>query len=302
MGEQDWLAQRFEDNRPHLKKVAFRMLGSESEADDAVQEAWLRLTRSDTDVINNLAGWLTTVVARICLDILRSREARREESLDTAGPFQIADTGTADPERKAILADSIGPALLVVLDMLTPPERVAFVLHDMFGMPFEEVAPIIGRSPTASRQLASRARRRVRGSAGNAETASAGERVEASNGSNRTERRIVDAFLAAARDGDLEALLSLLDPECVLRADKSALAMGAPQQAKGRTSVANFFNGRAAGASRATIHGVAAAGWAPGGKLRVAFSFTFRDERIVDIELIADRKRLQELDIVLLDS
>ena len=162
MEEQNWLAQRFEENRTRLKKVAFRMLGSASEADDAVQETWLRLSRSDSGVIDNLMGWLTTVVARICLDMLRSREARREELLDIDGPSQMADTGAADPEREAILADSIGPALLVVLDMLTPPERVAFVLHDMFGMPFEEIAPIIGRSPSASRQLASRARRRVR--------------------------------------------------------------------------------------------------------------------------------------------
>ncbi len=322
MREQNWLAQQFEENRTRLRKVAFQMLGSESEADDAVQETWLRLSRSDAGAIDNLVGWLTTVVARICLDMLRSREARREELLDIDGPSQIADTGAADPEREAILADSIGPALLVVLDMLTPPERVAFVLHDMFGMPFEEIAPIVGRSPTASRQLASRARRRVRGSTDDAtapgsgterrgaagaqraraETDSAGERVEARDGGKRTERRIVDAFLAAARDGDFEALLSVLDPECVLRADGLASAMGAPQQVKGGRSVAEFFNGRAADARRATMHGVAAAAWAPGGKLRVAFSFTFRDERIVDIELIADRKTLQQLDVVLLDS
>ena len=321
MEEQSWLAQQFEENRTHLKKVALRMLGSASEADDAVQETWLRLSRSDAGVIDNLTGWLTTVVARICLDTLRSRKARHEEPLDPVGPVQIADTAAADPERDAILADSIGPALLVVLDMLTPPERVAFVLHDTFGMPFEEIAPIIGRSPTASRQLASRARRRVRGSAEDAtargsgtdrrgaagaqrareETAGAGERAEASDGGNRTERRIVDAFLAAARDGDFEALLSVLDPECVLRADELASLLGAPKQVNGSTNVANFFNGRAAEARRATIHGVAAAAWVPGGKLRVAFSFTFRDERIVDIELIGDRERLQQLDIVLLD-
>ena len=290
MEEQNWLAQQFEQNRARLKKVAFRMLGSASEADDAVQETWLRLSRSDAGVIDNLMGWLTTVVARICLDMLRSRKARAEEPLDTVSPVQIADAGAADPEREAILADSIGPALLVVLDMLTPPERVALVLRDMFGMPFEEIAPILGRSPAASRQLASRARRRVRGS------------DKASDGSERTEQRIIDAFLSAAREGNLEALLSVLDPDCVLRADELASAMGAPQQVKGRSSVADFFNGRAAEARRATIHGVAAAAWAPGGKVRVAFSFTFRDERIVDIELIADRKRLQQLDVVLLDS
>ena len=322
MEERNWLAGQFEENRTHLKRVAFRMLGSASEADDAVQEAWLRLSRSDAGVIDNLAGWLTTVVARICLDMLRSHKARREESLHLAGPSQIADTGAADPERDATLADSIGPALLVVLDMLAPPERVAFVLHDMFGMPFEEIAPIIGRSQAASRQLASRARRRVRGSpegapargsptdrrggAGaqraRAETDSSGGRAEASDGSNRTERRIVDAFLAASRDGDFEALLSLLDPECVLRADDFASLMGAPKPINGGRNVADFFNGKAAAAVRATIGGVAGAAWAPNGKVRVAFSFTFRDERIVDIELIADRKRLQQLGVVLMDS
>jgi RNA polymerase sigma factor (sigma-70 family) len=322
MEGQNCLAQQFEENRTRLKKVAFRMLGSTSEADDAVQETWLRLSRSDARAIDNLAGWLTTVVARICLDMLRSRKARREESLDIDGPSQIVDAVAGDPERDAILADSIGPALLVVLDMLTPPERVAFVLHDMFGMAFEEIAPIIGRSATASRQLASRARRRVHGSAedatargsethrrggagaqrARAETDSDGERDKPSDGGNRKERRIVDAFLAAARDGDLEALLSVLDPECVLRADEFASALGAPRQVKGGTGVAGFFNGRAAEAMRATIRGVAAAAWAPGGKLRVAFSFTFRDERIADIELIADRTRMQQLDIVLLDG
>ncbi len=297
MEGQDWLAHQFEKNRTHLKKVAFRMLGSTSEADDAVQEAWLRLSRSDAGAIDNLTSWLTTVVARICLDILRSRRSRQEEPLEVDGPPRIADAGAPDPEGEAILADSIGPALLVVLDMLTPPERVALVLHDMFGMPFEEIAPIVGRSPAASRQLASRARRRVRGSAEDG-----GGRGGASDGSSRTQRRIVDAFLAAARDGDFQALLSVLDPECVLRADEYASAMGAPQQANGGKSVAEFFNGRAAEARRATMHGVAAAAWAPGGKIRVAFSFAFRDDKIVDIELVADRKRLQQLDIVLLDG
>ena len=291
MEGQNWLAQQFEQNRTHLRQAAFRMLGSASEADDAVQEAWLRLSRSDAGGIDNLSGWLTTVVARICLDMLRSRRVRREEPLEIDGPSQIADAHAADPEREALLADSIGPALLVVLDILTPPERVAFVLHDMFGMPFEEIAPIVGRSPAASRQLASRARRRVRGSA-----------EDATVRASKTERRIVDAFLAASRDGDFEALLSLLHPECALRADEFATLLGGPKPIKGGRNVAEFFNGKAGAAVRATIGGVAGGAWAPNGKVRVAFSFTFRDERIVDIELIADRKRLEELGVVLLKS
>ena len=296
MDEQDWLAGQFEENRSRLKQVALRMLGTAIEADDAVQEAWLRLNRSDAGVIDNLAGWLTTVVARICLDMLRSRKSQREEQLPD-GPFEIADIGAVDPERKAILADSMGPALLVVLDMLTPPERVAFVPHDMFGMSFDEIAPILGRSQAASRQLASRARRRVRGTADGS-----GVRVEANDGRDRAERRIVDAFLAASRDGDFETLLSLLDPECVLEADEFATLMGGPKPIEGGRKVAEFFNGRAAAAVRATIHGVSGGAWAPNGKVRVAFSFTFRNERIVGIELIADRKRLQELGVQLLEN
>lgn len=310
MEEQNWLARQFEENRTRLRQVAFRMLGSASEADDAVQETWLRLNRADAGVIANLKGWLTTVVAHICLDMLRARKARHEESLDSSAAFQIADTGAADPERETILSEAIGPALLVVLDMLTPPERVAFVLHDMFGVPFEEIAPIIGRSQTASRQLASRARRRVRRSAedpsaqssGSDRRSAAGARAEANGSSSRTERRIVDAFLAAARGGDFDVLLSLLDPECVLRSDEFASLMGAPHRIESGTNVADFFNGKAAAAIRATIGGAAGAAWAPNREVRVAFSFTFRDERIVDIELIADRKRLQQLDVVPLES
>jgi RNA polymerase sigma-70 factor (ECF subfamily) len=292
MEKQTWLVRQFEENRTRLKKVAYRMLGSESEADDAVQEVWLRLNRSDSDEIDNLAGWLTTVVSRICLDMLRSRTARREESLEIEnGPAVISDAGAGDPEREAILADSIGPALLVVLDMLTPPERVAFVLHDMFGMPYEQIAPIIDRTAAASRQLASRARRRVRGSVSGAE-----------NNGNRPDRRIVDAFLKAAREGDFQTLLEVLHPECVFRTDEFAQLIGAPKPITGGRNVAEFFNGGASDARRATIDGVAGAAWAPHGKLRAAFSFTFRDDRIVDIEIIADRKRLRELEIELLDG
>lgn len=320
MEEQNWLVEKFEANRTHLKRVAFRMLGSRSEADDAVQETWLRLSRSDAAVIDNLTGWLTTVVARICLDMLRSRKARREESLIIEGSSQFADSSVSDPEREAILADSIGPALLVVLELLTPPERVAFVLHDMFGMAFEEIAPIVGRTQSAARKLASRARRRIRGSAGEPRiqksaparpTDTAGRRrravgdrrrVEAGDGRAVTERRIVDAFLAAARGGDFETLLSLLDPECVIRSDEFASLLGSPKRIEGSRNVADFFNGAASDAVRATIRGVAGAAWAPNGKVRVAFSFTFRDNRILGIEFVADQKRLKELGVELLDS
>lgn len=291
MEEQNWLAARFEESRPRLTRVAYRMLGSAEEAEDAVQETWLRLSRSDPGAIENLMGWLTTVVARICLDILRSRKARREESLDAERPPQMPDAVAVGADRDAILADSIGPALLVVLEALTPPERVAFVLHDMFGMPFSEIASIVGRTPGAARQLASRARRRVRASVeGPALLDSA------------TERSIVDAFLAAARNADFTALLSLLDPECVLASDEFASLLGSPKRIDGGRNVADFFNGAASAAVRATINGVAAAAWAPNGKVRVAFSFAFRDGRIADIELIADRKRLGQLDVVLLEG
>ncbi len=295
MEGQNWLARQFEENRAHLAKVAFRMLGSTSEADDAVQEAWLRLSRSDAGVIENLTGWLTTVVARISLDMLRARKARSEDSLDSAGSSQTADSRAGDPERDAILADSIGPALLLVLDMLTPPERVAFVLHDMFGIPFDEIAPIIGRSSAASRQLASRARRRLRGTT----EVSAARRSE---NEEVTQRRIVDAFLAAARNAEFEALLSLLHPDCMLRSDEFATLLGSPKKIEGGRKVAEFFNGAASAAVRTTVGGVAGAAWAPNGKVRVAFSFAFKDEKIVAIELVADRKRLQELGVVLLDS
>src|SRR5262245_12579442 len=205
MDERDWLAERFESHRAHLRAVAYRMLGSPSEADDAVQEAWLRLSRADTSDVDNLGGWLTTVVARVCLNMLQARSSRREEPLDAGDPGAavrqaVSQEGGADPEREALLADAVGPALLVVLDTLAPAERRAFVLHDMFAVPFDEIATIVGRSPIAARQLASRARRRVRGSspAGGTDLA--------------RQREVVDAFLAASRDGDFEALLALLDP------------------------------------------------------------------------------------------
>jgi RNA polymerase sigma factor (sigma-70 family) len=299
MDEHDWLAQRFEGNRSHLRAVAYRMLGSLSEADDAVQQAWLRLVRSDTSSVENLGGWLTTVVARVCLDMLRSRKSRREEPLGAHVPEPIVSREDGiDPEHEALLADSVGPALLMVLETLAPAERLAFVLHDMFAVPFDEIAPIVGRSPTATRQLASRARRRVRG----AGTVPDADLVR--------QREAVDAFLAASRDGDFEALLALLDPDVVLHADRTAVdaavsrqASGAPvvsKEVRGASAVVNAFSGRARVARPALINGAAGAVWAPGGRPRVVFSFTITRGKIVEIDLIADPAHLRQLDLALL--
>src|SRR3989475_8433595 len=275
------LAQEFEMNRSHLQSVAHRMLGSASEADDAVQEAWLRLSRSDASDIDNLRAWLTTVVARVCLDMLRSRKSRREEPLDTGLPEPIASSeAVINPEHEAVLADSVGLALLVVLETLTPAERVAFVLHDMFDLPFDEIAPIVGRSPTASRQLASLARRRV-------QVAPAVPEPDLTR-----QRRVVDAFLAASRGGDFEALLAVLDPEVVLRADRAAVQIGASGEVRGAAAVARTFAGRAKEAQPALIDGAAGLVWAPGGRPRVVFGFTIEQGKIVAIDMIADRERL----------
>ena len=282
--EQGWLGERFEENRSRLTAIAYRMLGSGGEADDAVQEAWLRLSRSDVDAIDNLAGWLTTVVGRVCLDMLRSRKSRREEPLDSD-----AHEAAQNPEQEAVLADSIGLAMLVVLESLTPAERVAFVLHDMFAMPFEEIAPIVGRSEVATRQLASRARRRVQG----AEPAGA-----TSVGSRR---EIVDAFLAASRGGDFTALLALLDPDVVLIADAATVRTGGiDKRVVGAERVAAQFAGRARAAEAALIDGEPGLVWAPGGKPRVVFAFTFREGRITAIDVVGDADRLRDLDVVIL--
>ena len=282
--EQGWLGERFEENRSRLTAIAYRMLGSGGEADDAVQEAWLRLSRSDVDAIDNLAGWLTTVVGRVCLDMLRSRESRREEPLDL-GVYEAAE----NPEQEAVLADSIGLAMLVVLESLTPAERVAFVLHDMFAMPFEEIAPIVGRSEGATRQLASRARRRVQG-------------AEPAGGTSVGSRReIVDAFLAASRGGDFTALLALLDPDVVLIADDATVRTGGiDKEVVGAERVAAQFAGRARAAQAALIDGEPGLVWAPGGKARVVFAFTFREGRITGIDIVGDADRLRELDVVIL--
>jgi RNA polymerase sigma factor (sigma-70 family) len=291
MDEHQWLAERFEESRGHLQGVAYRMLGSLSEADDAVQEAWLRLSRADTSGVQNLGGWLTTVVARVCLDMLRSRKARSEEPMGEDGPEPSASReGGTDPEQEALLADSVGRALLVVLETLAPAERVAFVLHDLFAMPFDEIAPIVDRSPAAARQLASRARRRVQGA------------PAAADADRTRQQEVVDAFLAASRGGDFNALLALLDPEVVVRADGAAVQLGASAELRGAAAVANTFMARAQGAQRALIDGLAGLAWAPGGRPRVVIGFTVTGGRIVRIDLLADPEQLGQLDLDLLDA
>jgi RNA polymerase sigma factor (sigma-70 family) len=291
MDEHGWLSERFEAHRPHLRAVAYRMLGSPSEADDAVQEAWLRLSRSGAEGVENLGGWLTTVVGRVCLDMLRSRTSRREESLDThVSEPVVTREDEGDPEHEALMADSVGSALLVVLDTLAPAERLAFVLHDMFGVPFEEVASIAGRSPAAARQLASRARRRVRGATASSE-ADLARRHE-----------VVEAFLAASRGGDFGALLAVLDPDVVLRADGAAVRLGATGEVRGAAAVAETFSGRARAARPALVDGVPGLVWAAGGRPRVVFGFTITDGRIVEIEMVADPERIVQLDLSILNG
>jgi len=285
-----WLARQFDESRPHLRAVAHRMLGSASEAEDAVQEAWLKLSRSDTREVGNLGGWLTTVVARVCLDMLRTRRSRREQPLESSAE----ERGDGDPEADVALADATGQALLVVLETLGPAERVAFVLHDLFDLSFDEIAPIVDRTPEATRQLASRARRRVRG----AETPA----VDLAR-----RREVVSAFLAASRDGDFEGLLAVLSPNVVLRADELAVQMaaararhGAPDLApevRGATSVANAFKGRARAALPAVIDGEAGAVWAVGGRVRAAFVFTIDQDKVTQIDLIMAPQDLAELDV-----
>ncbi len=286
MHEHDGLAQQFEQHRTHLRAVAYRMLGSRSEADDAVQEAWLRLSRSDSGGVENLRGWLTTVVARVCLAMLRSRKSQREEPLGAHVPEPIA---SGDPEHAALLADSVGLALLVVLEALAPPERVAFVLHDMFDLSFDEIAPIVGRTPAAARQLASRARRRVQGA-----TAPDADRTR--------QRALVDAFLAASRDGDFEALLAVLDPDVVLRADAATVQMGAAAEVRGAAAVAETFKGRAQAAQPALVNGAAGLVWVAGGRPRVVFTFTTAGGKIVAIDLVADPDRLGRIDLEVLNE
>src|SRR5213593_1064783 len=285
-----WLVERFEENRSHLRAVAYRMLGSRTDADDAVQEAWIRLSRADTSGVENLGGWLTTVVARVCLDMLRSRKVRREEPLGAHVPEPtVSREDRTHPEHDALLADSVGLALLVVLETLAPAERVAFVLHDLFDLPFDEIAPIVGRSPAAARQLASRARRRVQGA-----TAPDVDRAR--------QRAVVDAFLAASRGGDFAALLAVLDPDVVLRADPTAGRMGATAEVRGAKAVAETFKGRAQAAQPALVNGAAGLVWVAGGEPRVVFTFTTAGAKIVAIDLIADPDHLRRLDLAILNG
>jgi len=318
----DVLAQRFEDSRPHLAAVAYRMLGSRAEADDAVQEAWLRLARTDVDGVDNLRGWLTTVVSRVCLDMLRSRTSRREDPL----PDDERVAPEAGPEGEAVLADSVGAALLVVLDTLPPAERLAFVLHDLFAVPFDEIGTVLGRSPAAARQLASRARRRVQGAgaddaaaaedgttggaadlARSAEVAggAAGGRADgvAVGGAGAPpdpagrRREVVTAFLTASRGGDFTALLELLDPEAVVLADAAAVIAGAEAEVRGAAAVAATFVGRAKAARLALLDGEPGLIWTHRGEVRMAFAFTVLDGRVAGIELIADPARIAAMGV-----
>ena len=286
MDENEWLADRFEDHRAHLRAVAYRMLGSLTEADDAVQDTWLRLSRSGADGVENLGGWLTTIVARVCLNMLRSRTTRREEALGVHLPDPvISPPGVLQPDEEAVLADSVGLALLVVLDTLSPAERLAFVLHDLFQLPFEEIAPMVGRSPTAARQLASRARRRVKGAD-----------IPAPDPDLARQRDVVDAFFLAARRGDLDALVALLDPDVVLRADFGARRPAASRVVRGAAAVARqAVLGALPGADLhpALVNGAAGAVVTVGGRPFAVLGFTVAEAKILEIDAIADPDRVR---------
>jgi len=292
MTEKEILAERFEANRSHLRSVAYRMLGSRTEADDALQETFLRLMRADTSGVDNFAGWLTTIVARVCLDTLRERKTRREVAADG----EVEALPAADnPEREKLIADSVGVAMLVVLETLTPAERVAFVLHDIFNVSFDEIAPVVGRSPAAARQLASRGRRRVQGAPAQPEADRA------------RQREVVAAFLAASRSGDFAALLAILDPEIVLRADAPAVRVSAARagqgmpvlqpEIRGRDAVANIFRGRARAAQPALLDGEAGLVFAHGGQPRMLIDFVLENGRIVEISMIADPEHIAARDV-----
>jgi len=298
MENNDWLTTHFEATRNHLQAVAYRMLGSRSEAEDAVQEAWLRLNRSDSASIDNLGGWLTTVVARVCLDMLRSRKAAREDSLEEI-LIDLPEEGDDDLEEKFLISDVIGPALLLVLDKLTPAERIAFVLHDLFDISFDEIAPIIERTETATRQLASRARRCVRG-----------ETMPNKNAARQHE--VVAAFMQASREGNFDALIRLLHPNAVLRADETAIkvstankARGAPQftpEIMGAEAVANTLKGSAQGAQLSLVNGLVGATWGMNGKTVVAFCFVVANEKITAIDIVMDKNTLGNFDIRIIDN
>jgi len=290
VSERDVLAEEFEANRPHLRAVAYRMLGSLSQAEDAVQEGWLRLNRSDTSGVDNLGGWLTTVVARVCLDMLRSRRSRREEPLDANVPEPVASRSHGgDPEHEALMADSVGLALLVVLETLEPAERLAFVLHDMFAVPFEDIAPLVGRSSAAARQLASRARRRVQGKPAIPEA------------DLERQRKVVDAYLAAARGGDFEALLAVLDPDVVVRSDRRPIGPGGATEIRGAAAVTELaMKGRARAARAALVNGAVGIVVAPGGRLLMVLDLEIVDGKIIAIDAIADPDHVRQLDLALL--
>jgi RNA polymerase sigma factor (sigma-70 family) len=312
--DEEWLAQRFESNRVRLRAMAYRMLGSAGDADDAVQECWLHAARAGAGGVANLDGWLTTITARVCLDMLRSRRSRREQPAGDAGAeFELAataDPGSADlrgPEQEAVLADSVGLALLVVLDRLTPAERVAFVLHDMFGVPFGEIAHITGRSSDGARQLASRARRRVRGAAGqDHESSSRPGSVGGTAAAARLarQRAVAEAFIAASRAGDLEALLAVLDPDVVLHADAEAVPSGRPAVLHGAAAVANgarLAAGRSRDSALALVDGVPGIVFAPGGRVSIVLAFSYREDRIIGIEVIGRPGRLAALSLAMPD-
>jgi RNA polymerase sigma factor (sigma-70 family) len=285
MNDTEWLAGRFEESRPRLRGVAYRMLGSLAEADDAVQEAWLHAVRGNAEDVSNLEGWLTTIVSRVCLDMLRSRKTRREDPLE--GRDIRVDGG---PEQEALMADTVGLAMLVVLDTLAPAERIAFVLHDMFGMPFDQIGAATGRTPEAARQLASRARRRVHGA------------DPAAHPDLARKQQVVEAFLAASREGDFEALLSLLDPDAMIRADETARSPGGPEFIRGAENVARGSLARRRGAKLgrvALLDGEPGLILAPRGKLRLALAFTITGDKVTALEVIADRDRLDQIEITL---
>ena len=289
MNESDWLTERFEISRPRLRAVAHRMLGSHTEADDAVQETWLRLDRSDASSVENLTGWLVTIVARVCLDRLRARRLRPEDLVGDVAEEVIGIADEVDPEHQALLAESVGSALLVVLDLLAPAERVAFVLHDIFAVPFDQIAPIVERSPDAARQLASRARRRLQGT------------TSIPDLDLTLRREVLEAFLAASRAGDFDALLTMLDPDVRVRADATVRKFGDPERAQGAAAVASWFSTRAR-VHLALVDGAAGLVWAPRGRPRGLLDLAIVDGKIVEINLIADPERIDQSDIMLLDN
>jgi RNA polymerase sigma factor (sigma-70 family) len=285
LSQTDFLAEKFEANRGRLRAVAYRMLGSTAEVDDAVQETWLRLSRTDTSAVENLGGWLTTVVARVCLDMLRSRKSRRE---DPFGPDVPEPVASDEHERDTDMADSVGAALLVVLETLAPAERLAFVLHDMFAVPFEEIAPIVDRTPAAARQLASRARRRVQGT------------PPAPDADFSRQKKIVDAFLAASRSGDFEGLLAVLDPDVVFRADRAAQRLGSLPEVRGASAVAERFKGRAQNARPALLDGALGVVVIPSGQLLIVLQLTISGERISAVDAVADAEAIGTFDVEVL--